>query len=172
MGIGRRSVSKHLFLFIWKGHKISNSYWFLSHNNGTWLFSESLSFQHFPFVSEKNKTRVPVESTWNIRLYELKHQHLSVCRPSKTYEKSASISKPQILHHAHQVKCNYLFFLAVSMKCSFGGVINWFWHCHGYNNGFLFFFNPKKRIIHHQEWNSTFFQCFFFQKKLVHSRGS
>ncbi len=59
-----------------------------------------------------------------LRLYELKHQHLTVCRLSKTYKKSASISKPQILHHAHQVKCNYLFFLAVSMKCSFSGVIN------------------------------------------------
>ncbi len=58
-----------------------------------------------------------------VRLYELKHQHLSVCRPSKMYEKSALISKPQILHYAHQVNCNYLFFLTVSMKCSIGGVI-------------------------------------------------
>ncbi len=114
-----------------------------------WL--SQISVLHMKFYWENCYCKDLYETVWTKTTAPL---HLLSVR---IIQKLVLISKPQLLHCAHQVNCNYLKTLCHQMIIWWSYC--WLWLFCGYKNGFLFF-EPWKWIIHHQQWNITFIHIF------------
>ncbi len=99
-----------------------------------WL--SQISVLHMKFDWENCYCKDLYETVWTITTAPL---HLLSVR---IIQKLVLISKPQLLHCAHQVNCNYLKTLCHQMII--WSSYCWLWLYCGYKNGFLFFEPWKK----------------------------